>query len=293
MIHQFALLKDSEIKALIPDVTLVIFPVGGLEQHGSHLPVGTKLIQCRDYSKTFAEKLHKNFPAWNFLLMPPLPFTVDTYTSAMAIQVRPHVVRDALVDQCESLKKIGFRNFAALSAHLSPRQLCAIEDAGKIVSKKGASLVSLSSGMINRSRGFESPMIALPEEHAGAFDTGYLLAVHPELVSTEALQLASVRAPKPSPSRLMDYFRGKVEGYWGDPSSADSSQAIKKMDREFDLLLEKLRPVLEKGVGHKEFLSIYRFFPFNGSFFKAYLLALIFFMSLLIWTILGVRNVFQ
>lgn len=293
MIHQFALLKESEIKNFLPDITLVIFPVGGLEQHGPHLPVGTKLIQGRDWSMAFAEKIEKAFSSWTILVMPPLPFTVDTYTTAMAIRVRPHVMRDALVDQCESLKKMGFKNFAVLSSHMTPRQLCAIEDAAKIVSKKGCSLVSLSSVLVDRTRIIESPMIALPDEHAGAFDTALLLSSHPELVSTNALNLTEIKAPKASPSRLFDYFRGKIDGYWGNPAAADSSLAKSKLDHDFNLLVEKLKPVLEKGKGQGAFRSAYRFFPFNGSFFKAYLLALVFFMSVLMWVIMGVRNVFE
>ncbi len=294
MICHFAHLKESDLKSLLPDLTLVIFPVGGLEQHGSHLPLGTKLIQSREWVKSLAQKLQVQFADWNFVIMPELPFTVDTYTSAMALTVRPHVVRDALVDQCESLKKMGFTQFAALSTHLTPKQLCAIEDASKIVSKgKKFSFISLSSGLIDVASVYKSPLIALPEEHAGAFDTGQLLAVHPELVSPEVRGLISVPSPKASIDRFFSYYGGKLDGYWGEPSLADSTHAKLKLERDLDLLVEKLKPVLLKGKGKSVFFSGYRYFPFNGSFFKAYLLAVIFFITVFLWFMSGVKDVFE
>lgn len=294
MIQSFSLLKDADLKVLVPDVTLILFPVGGLEQHGPHLPMGTKILQCREWVELLAKKLQEQLPAWNFIIMPVLPLTVDTYTTTTAVSVRPHVVRDALVDQCDSLKKKGFTQFAAFTSHLTPKQLGAIEDAAKIVSRgKKYSFVSLSSGMVDSKTVFQSPMIALPEEHAGAFDTGFVMSTNPELVSNEAGALVAVEAPRASAARFIQYFKGEVDGYWGNPASASAEQAQQKISREIDLLVEKLKPVLEQGKGQSAFVSAYRFIPFNGSFFKAYLLATIFFISIFIWMMWGVKNVFE
>src|ERR1035437_8002075 len=150
MIQSFSLLKDSDLKALVPDVTLMLFPVGGLEQHGPHLPMGTKILQCREWVDLLVGKLEAQLPSWNFIIMPVLPFTVDTYTTTTALTVRPHVMRDALVDQCDSLKKKGFTQFAAFTSHMTPKQLSAIEDASKIVARRGKyTLMSLSSALVD------------------------------------------------------------------------------------------------------------------------------------------------
>ena len=93
MIQSFSLLTDSELKALTPDLTLLIFPVGGLEQHGPHLPMGTKILQCREWAELLAKKLEQRLTGWTLVIMPVLPFTVDTYTSHTALSVRPHVMR--------------------------------------------------------------------------------------------------------------------------------------------------------------------------------------------------------
>lgn len=294
MIHHFVRLNESELSLLLPPLTLFLFPIGGLEQHGPHLPMGTKVFQSEDWVRVLAEKLQSRMPQWNFVIMPTLAMTVDTYTSSLALTVRPHVLRDALVDQCESLKKRGYLQFAAFSTHLSPRQICAIEDAGKIVSKsKKATLVSLTSAWIESQTVFQSPLIALPGEHGGAQDTGYMLAKHPELVKVSGTSLVPVDPPRASPGRFIQYFKGTLGGYWGRPSDANAQAEMERMDRELLILIEKMLPVFEKGKGKTAFHSGYRWFPLNGSFFKAYILAALFFVSLFAWVMWGFRSVLE
>jgi creatinine amidohydrolase/Fe(II)-dependent formamide hydrolase-like protein len=294
MIAQFVHLKESEWKALLPELTLVIFPVGGLEQHGPHLPLGTKLIQSREWMGRLLQKLESNFPTWNFIVMPELPFTVDNYTTSAAISVRAHVVRDALVDQCLSLNKMGFKKFAAFSTHMTPRQLAAIEDASVIVSKKTKGfLISLSSGLIDKTTVLKSPAIALPEEHAGAFDTGLMLASAPNLVGAERTGLSTVPAPRATMIRYLDYWRGKLDGYWGSPAEADPARSKAKLETDLDRLMDRIKPVLEKSKGQGVFFSGYRWYPINGSFFKGYLLAAIFFVIMFVWFLTGLQDVFE
>jgi creatinine amidohydrolase len=294
MIVELTRLHDHELMMLPAPLTLFLFPVGGIEQHGSHLPIGTKVFQAEAWSMNLARKLQEKLPQWNFVIMPVLAMTVDSYTSRMAVTVRPHVLRDALVDQCESLKKKGFINFAALSSHLSPRQTCAIEDASKIVSRgKKSVLLSLTSTWIDAKTVWQSPMIALPSEHGGAADTGFMLSRFPDLVSPGASQLTPIPSPRASVGRFMDYFRGRLDGYWGRPADADSKYENERMDRELSLLIEKMLPVLEKGKGKAAFFSQYRWYPLNGSFFIAYLLAVVFFLSVFIWIMWGFRSVLE
>ena len=68
MIAQFSRLKSDELKALQPLLSVFLFPVGGLEQHGPHLPMGLKLIQAEVTARLIAEKLEQRMPLWNFIL---------------------------------------------------------------------------------------------------------------------------------------------------------------------------------------------------------------------------------
>ena len=299
MIASLSYLTSAEVKLLAPELTLFLFPVGGIEGHGDHLPIGTKLIQAEAYSAEIARNLQERMPLWNFILAPVLPLSVDSITNHFTLNVRPHVVRDAVVDQCEQLKRVGFLNFAAVSSHLTPKQLTALEDAAKIVSRtkwfrgRGAQLISVTGAWVDSKVVWDSPMIALPKEHAGAFDTGLMMSLNPQLVKSQAQTLPAVPAPKASFARFMQFMRQELDGYWGRPSEASSEIAKSEMVREVDLTVQKMIPWLEQGKGQGVFRSGYRYFPMNGSFFKAYILAVIFFFVMLLWVIWGVKDAFE
>lgn len=299
MIASFTHLNANEVNALNPDLTLFLFPVGGIEQHGPHLPLGLKVFEAEEWAKALASKLQERLPSWNFILLPVLPLSIDSITNKMALNVRPHVVRDAIVDQCEELKRMKFLNFAAVSSHLSPKQLVALEDAAKIVSrgswfaKKRANLISVSSARLDSKQALESPMIALPKEHGGARDTGLMLLWNPSLVSRDFNTLAPVIAPKASVKRFLAYLQNGLDGYWGSPALASKEGAQEAFHSEVNVIAEKLFPWLERGKGRSQFSSGYRFFPMNGSFFKAYLLAVIFFTLMLVWVLWTLRDIFE
>ena len=299
MISLFSDLKADELKVLPPELTLFLFPMGGLEQHGPHLPFGTKLIQAEWFTSGIAKSLSGRLPAWNFILMPLLPFSVDTMTNHFSLNVRPHVVRDVIVDQCEELNRLGFQNFAVVSSHFTPKQLTALEDAAKIVSRRKwfggtrAQLISVSGALIDSKLVWESPMIALPKEHGGARDTGLLLKWKPGHVSSHYQDLPEVVRPKASVSRFMAYLNHQIDGYWGNPAEAKAEFAEVDFNREIEVVTEKMVPWLEQNKGQSFFQSGYRYFPINGSFFKAYLLASLFFVVMLIWVIWGVKDAFE
>ncbi len=300
MITSLVLQTAEELKLLPPDMTVFIFPSGGVEQHGPHLPLGVKLYEAESMTRALAERLQEKMPHWNFILMPIIPFTVDTVTTSAALSVRPHVVRDALVDQCEGLKRLGFESFLAVSSHVTPRQLTAIEDAGKIIARKKwlffgkkSIFLSISSALVAANEVWASPMIGIPKEHGGAFETGWMLELLPQAVSKSYVEMEDHPRPKADISRFIDYFRHEIGGYWGSPKAASVQNFKIEFDSWIESLATKVQPVLEKGQGESYFRSGYRLFPLNGSFFKAYILASAFFVLMLVWTIWSMRDVFD
>jgi creatinine amidohydrolase/Fe(II)-dependent formamide hydrolase-like protein len=300
MISSFSFLNPADFSVLSPELTVFLFPVGGLEQHGPHLPFGTKLLQAEEKTQLIANHLQQKMPQWSFVLMPLLPLTVDTITSKIALSVRPHVVRDAIVDQCEGLKRLGFMHFAVVSSHLTPRQLSALEDAARIVGRRKffwfgekANLISVSSARVQASEVWKSPMIAIPIEHGGADDTATLLRANRKLVAADFEQLSDLTRPEPSMSRFVSYFRRNLDGYWGKPKLANVEVNLHALNREAEEVALQMQPVFEKYQGKSFFNSGYRYFPLNGSFFKAYLLAAIFFVVMIVWVMWSMKDLFD
>ena len=231
--------------------------------------------------------------------MPLIPLTVDGVTRKFSLPVRPHVVRDAVVDQCEELKRLGFKNFVAVNSHLTPQQITALEDAAKIVSgrfnfgQKRHQLISVTGALVDSKQVLESPMIALPFEHGGDRDTSMMLAFGADWVSDRYRGLESHSRPKATVGRFFSWVSKELDGYWGNPALATIEKGKYEISQTAGTLAEKMIPWLEKGQGKGQFLSWYRFFPFNGSFFKAYLLAGILFLILLAWMLGSMKDAFD
>jgi len=301
MIHYFADLRSDELEMLPPELTVFLFSLGGFEQHGSHLPLGTKWIQAEQGVRLLAESLQSKMPQWNFVLMPTLPLTVDTITSKISFPVRAHVVRDYLVDQGRGLKRLKFSMFAVYSSHLTPRQLSAIEEAAKMVSRRDgifwgqkARMISISSNEIASGEIMKSPMIANPKEHGGAKDTGLMLAFRQNKVSPDYVTLKDLPAQKENAARLIAYFRHEIGSYWGKPREANAEMARRSLQEKCEKTAVMLQAVFESGgQGGSLFNSGYRYFFFNGSFFKAYFFAAIFFVMMMFWTLWSLKDVFE
>jgi hypothetical protein len=92
---------------------------------------------------------------------------------------------------------------------------------------------------------------------------------------------------------LIRFFRHEVDGYWGSPSTANASDSLRLMTGDAEILATRLLPWLERSEGKKQFLSAYGRFPVNGSFFKAYLLAAIFFVVMTFWVLWSMKDVFE
>src|SRR4051812_4596016 len=101
----------ARLKELKPTQTVFFFPVAGLEDHGMHLPLGLDLLEARKLCELAAVKVEKDLPGWTAVLMPAAPLAIESNTTAIAWTVRPHVLRDWLVDACSGLARQGFLHF--------------------------------------------------------------------------------------------------------------------------------------------------------------------------------------
>jgi len=279
---EFAKLSSGQLLELSPERTVFFFPVGPIEDHGPHLPVGIDLLQALQLCFSAAQRVERELPGWQGVIMPGAPLGVEANTQKIAVKVRAHVLRDWLVDACRSLAKTGFRHFTCFSGHLGPKQLTAIEDASRIVSKmnimrpksRRISLISASSALVRARDLRHSFFFSNPKEHGGAEDTSWALFMklvpRPESIP----QLARQDASDSLIARGIRRAGGQVSGYWGDPSQASAEQGQQRLVEQLDLIFPKLRAVWEGGSSPNAlFRSWYSILFFNKSFFHAWVIA--------------------
>ena len=291
MPREFVHLTADQWKVLPPEKTVFFFAVGPLEEHGPHLPVGMDLLESSMLARMAAEKLEKEKPGWVGVIMPPAPLGIESNTTGpLHITVRAHVLRDWLVDACRSLVRAGFFHFVCFSGHLGPRQLTAIEEAGKQIGRDSwkwlrrksmkPTLVSASSVMLpagwKKSLFFPDPL-----EHAGERDTAVALSMSPAMVEFPFASLPAVA--RGGSDRIWRRLTHKRTGYWGNPAAAKPETGQRELQVTLDHLWPKLQAVWEGSNPNMIFRSWYSVVPTNKSFFKAWLMVIVVISSMIVW----------
>jgi creatinine amidohydrolase len=298
-------LSSSELQSLPAAKTVFFFPVAALEDHGPHLPMGLDLEKARALCRLAAEKLEAEMPEWTGVLMPSAPLGVETDATRIALTVRSYVLRDWLVDACKSLKRIGFKHYVCFSGQLGPRQLTAIEDAAKLISRRPlysllsrtppkesayVTLVSACSALVTVQEVRLSPFWPDAVEHGGKKDTSIALALRPEAVDPTYTGLVEVARPTLKWNRLWLRLRRKTPSYWGNPAQATAENGRQILVGQINEIFPKLRAVWEGANPDFLFRSWYSILPPNKSFAKGWLMGLS--VVVLIWAYLNLGGFF-
>lgn len=220
-------IKDS-------DVRCAIIPVGSVEQHASHLPVGTDYMLAEEIGKALAEKI-------DAFLLPTLPFSTcyEHRGTIGSVCFKPETFYKMLWDLVICLKEQGFNRIIILSTHggnfiIKPciRELNAIHDDLVVVSPEMPISARMKEVLDNHN-----------EVHAGEVETSMILYFHEELVKKD-LMMENDCVPD-LPQNFLSYAPFQVlstSGAWGKPSVATKEKG-KKI---FEITVDEYAEYIEK-----------------------------------------------
>jgi creatinine amidohydrolase len=295
-------ISSSQLERLPRAKTVFFFPVGPIEDHGPHLPMGLDLIEAGNLAWHTAQKLEEEMPGWVGVLLPKVPLGIEANTACLTVTVRPHVLRDWLVDACRALMRMGFVHFVCFSGHLGPRQLTAIEDAGKLIrrftiwkipfskSRRGRqvpTLISANSALVSARDVLRSPLWPDPEEHGGKRDTSVALAIAGELVDPMYKNIVNKELESSRFKRAFSRITKSVEGYWGNPGEGDSMLGAALLKEQVEKVFPKMKAIWEGAPPASLFRSWYSIIPPNKSFYRIWLLLIGIFIFLSGWIYLS------
>jgi creatinine amidohydrolase len=159
---------------------LVILPVGALEAHGPHLPLGADQIQAEETAIALADRV-------DGLVAPTIP-----YGSAPAARKFPGTVSLSMAQLgahaqgvLSELARTGVRRILVLSGHGERGHMAALREACEEAVRAHPGLkvaVLCDYDFVYELRGKESPA---NDGHAGLLETSRLLALAPASVGTE------------------------------------------------------------------------------------------------------------
>ena len=201
----------KEIQKAAEDRSRVLFPLGVIEEHGPHLPLGSDIYwsdnMCR-LVKTELEKMGQKS-----LIAPGYYWGVNYCTGGFpgSFSLKPETMKQVLFEIFENLKNFGFSEVYCFNYHGDSHHIHAIVDAIKRANEElGLSAKLVLESMDLQLHGWNGneefllvsePSYPLewfeegdPNEqglldiHAGAFETAVINHFYPELVNLELVK---------------------------------------------------------------------------------------------------------
>jgi len=175
-------LTRGEIRA-IAATTMVVLPVGAVEQHGPHLPTGTDFFVVEHLARMATTEAARDVPV---VVAPTLPFGSSHHhlpfggTLSLGTELYYRVVYDLV----ESLISSGFRKCFILNGHGGNSELVQLV-ARDLALKHPVHVAAASYWSIARDAFAalgDVTDVRIPG-HAGAFETSLIMALRPELVA--------------------------------------------------------------------------------------------------------------
>lgn len=238
-------LSWTDIRALDRARVVAILPLGAIEAHGPHLPVGTDVIIAEAMARAGAERLAGRglLP----LLLPTLAYAPAPYAAEFpgTLSVDPGVVTSTIQTIAASLSRHDIRCLALANAHFDPAQVRAVRDAAH-----GAAATLVFPDLTRRALAQRlTPEFQSGACHAGRYETSIVMAVRPDLVH-ETLRTALPENPRSlvaaqSSGQSTFAAAGGPDGYFGAPAEASAAEGRDTIARLGDILAEAVLEVVK------------------------------------------------
>jgi len=242
-------MTPQEITDALKEVDTVVVPLGSVEQHGSHLPVGTDTLIPITVAKRVAERT-------KVLVAPPIYYGNSLSMIGMkgVFTVTPDTLASLLFDLCKSFSKQGFKKIVFLNGHGGNTQVLSFIGQ-KARMETGALIIRIDWWEIVAQ---EILKICEKElEHADEGETSMMLACRPELVDmTEAAKDETwdklVKAltggkPKNMPQVYVPFSKWSKKGLIGDATKASKRKGEKILEAVVDNIVNFLQQVDKLG----------------------------------------------
>jgi creatinine amidohydrolase len=214
MILEEMSMKEFEQK--IKKHKTVIIPVGSLEAHGPHLPLGTDTIEVYEIAKQVARSIA-------VFVAPPLWYGVCRSTSKHpgTVGIAPDTLRRYVRDVVKSLYTNGLRRFAIISGHASSLHLSALQEAGEaLLEEMGPRITIAVISAYDMAREAAGGVCETDDDsHAGEIETSLMLHLSAHLVKGRGKEEYPC-FPHPILTRKKrKYWKNAV---WGNPAPASA-----------------------------------------------------------------------
>lgn len=176
-------LSSTQIKNLQKRDSLVILPIGAVEQHGPHLPVFTDTL----LAETVLEESLKYVPSdSNIWFLPSMPYgkSNEHLGRAGTFSLSSSTLQSVILDIGRSLKQSGFRRLLLFNAHGGNNDLLNLI-AREVRLETDLMVFRLNVGGLALDEKFLDEKERLLGIHGGDYETSLIMASYPNWVREE------------------------------------------------------------------------------------------------------------
>ena len=264
-IYKLEELNWPQIDALERKRTLVLLPVGMVEQHGPHLPVGADTIGVLYEANGVSRKLRQALSDWNIVMLPSINYghgganqIGDMLVHPGTYGIRQSTLRSLVADVGGQLAQNGFKWIFVLNGHGAPAHSIAINEACDFISETFRVTMLHLSGLFKADTAIQARGEKIKAQyfsaadlssfgmdvHAGVDETSAILAIRPDLVRSDYKTLPDRAGRTLDELREIATARG-WQGYLSSPSKATTAygRAVEEwwIDGFTELILRAVR----------------------------------------------------
>jgi creatinine amidohydrolase len=242
----FADLTSPRARALLDTgpTPVLLLPVGAVEPHGPHAPLGTDSVISTAICVQAALALSGDSTVCA-LVLPEIAFGVTRYSAAFtgAVTISEATLHAIVVEVCASLRAQGFRHQVIVNSHFEPAQVSTLRRAAE----------DAKVGLLDPTRRVVAQQLT-PEfqsgaSHAGRYETSLVLATRPELVESEIMRRLpayELNMPEAMAAGQTDFLAmGMDRAYCGAPAEATAVEGEATLATLTRLLVDLIRQQVE------------------------------------------------
>jgi len=219
-----------EVAALDREETVLLLPLGAVEAHGPHLPLGTDIVIAEAMCEAAAHQLEA--VGRTAVILPALAYAAAPYATEFpgTVSIDGETTVRLLSEIATAWDQHGFRRLVIVNSHFDPAHVVAVRSAVDALSADPDLGLTVAFPDLTRRR-----LAALLTDefqsgacHAGRYEGSIILAARPDLVRADlmsrlpphAVSLSEgIREGKSSFSEL-----GGEQAYFGDPAAATAEE---------------------------------------------------------------------
>jgi len=232
-----------DIRNLDKNKTVVLLPVGSIEVHGPHLPLGTDALSIHRVCISVAEKTKS-------LVLPPLfyAYVPENRNFLGTITLSAETFLKTLEEICDEVYRNGFKKILIVNGHggnIRPLRLFLREMMAK--RKKYELYIYLHTWAVIEDTIREVSETSV-HEHACEIETSYMLYLFPRLCKMDRVSGEAKLGKKKiveNVEAMTDWISYAICGYVGDPTKATVEKGKILFEKWVEGLVKIVREIKE------------------------------------------------